>query len=278
MAVLFLQKNNMMSVNLKESFKDQDTTAKLTNPTPLVSIMMTTFNRADLIGEAIKSVLGQTYQNWELLILDDGSIDDTATVVSDFVAHDSRIKYFPAPQNLGITKNRNRGLELSIGKYIAVLDSDDFWCDATKLEKQVSYLEAHADTILIGTQTKVVDESSNTIDQFSYATNDTGIRKKLFLRNQFTHSSIIFRMQPGLKYDENISIWEDYELILRLGAQGKLANLPEVMTAYRKHATNISRNKKISGAKTHLEIIKKYKGKYPNYWLAFVKRKLKYLF
>lgn len=244
---------------------------------PLVSIMMTTFNRADLIGEAIKSVLGQTYQNWELLILDDGSVDNTAKVVDDFLAHDSRIKYFPSPQNLGITKNRNRGLELSIGKYIAVLDSDDFWCDVTKLEKQVSYLESHADTILLGTQTKVVDKNSNTIDQFSYATTDTDIRKKLFLRNQFTHSSIVFRMQPGLKYDENISIWEDYELILKLGMQKKLANLPEVMTAYRKHATNISKDKKISGAKAHLEIIKKHKGRYPNYWLAFLKRILKCL-
>lgn len=246
------------------------------NP-PLVSITMTTFNRADLIGEAIKSVIAQTYQKWELLILDDASADNTKELVSEFVTGDSRIKYFPVSQNIGITKNRNRGLKLSQGKYVAVLDSDDFWCDETKLEKQIFYLETHTDTILIGTQTKVVDEKSNPINLFSYATDDSDIRKKLLLRNQFTHSSIVFRNQSELKYDENIPIWEDYELILRLGTKGKLANLPVVMTAYRQHGANISKSRKNSGVKTHLEIIKKYKNQYPNYWLAFIKRNMKYL-
>jgi glycosyltransferase involved in cell wall biosynthesis len=247
---------------------------------PLVSIMMTSYNCAGLIGDAIKSVLAQSYPHWELIILDDASTDDTATVVSDFARSDSRILYSPTPQNLGITKNRNRGFDIVKGKYIAILDSDDFWLDKNKLERQVEFLEENPKYSLIGTNAVVVDINSDKITEFKYETEDKKIKQKMLLRNQFTHSSIVWRrdaVEDTKPYDESLFIWEDYDLILRLGLVGKMSNLPEMMVAYRKHNNNISRKKKFRGALTHLSIIKRYRGHYPNYLLATLKGWLRLL-
>ncbi len=238
---------------------------------------MTTYNRAHFIREAIESVLQQTYQNWELLILDDASTDDTEHVIDSFVTGDSRIQYLPTPQNLGITKNRNRGLREAHGEYIAILDSDDVWCDATKLERQVSYLESHPDALLVGTQVKVIDENGAQVGALAYKIADADIRKTILLRNEFAHSSIVFRMCPGVHYDETVPIWEDYELILNLGTRGALANLTETMTAYRKHSGNISKEDALRGGRTHLAIVHKYKDSYPNYYPAVVKGYLRIL-
>lgn len=250
-----------------------DTTLK---KEPLVSIMMTSYNRALLIGEAIRSILDQNYSNWELLILDDASTDQTAEVVANFAHNDSRIVYAPTPKNLGITKNRNRGFALAKGSYIAVLDSDDLWSDKDKLTKQVEFLELHKDHVVVGTNVTVINGEGKKTGELHYALTDTDIRKKMLLRNQFAHSAVLMRKStlPLPKpYDESgaVSIWEDYDLFLRLGLVGQFANLPELMTSYRLHGNNISLSQKKNGAVAHLKIIKRYKGNYPSYWLAFAK-------
>lgn len=240
---------------------------------PLVSIMMVTYNRADLIVEAIESVLAQSYQNWELLILDDGSTDSTASVVGSFAERDTRIKYLPAPQNLGITRNRNRGFPFVHGEYIAVLDSDDVWCSVNKIERQVDYMGAHSECAVLGTSANIIDEHSKKIGVLIYTTDDTVLRKNALLRNPFIHSSVLIRksMLADNQYDATVPIWEDYDLFLRIGKLGKFANLSEPLTCYRVHSGNISKEKKLHGAKVHLNIIKKYRASYPRYWLAVIK-------
>jgi glycosyltransferase involved in cell wall biosynthesis len=245
---------------------------------PLVSIVMTTYNRADMIASAINSVLSQTYAQWELLILDDASTDDTKAVVASHAKSDPRITYLPAPANLGITKNRNRAFSSATGKYMAVLDSDDLWTKPEKLQKQVEFLEGHPDHVLVGSNVSVINERGETVGHFTYETEDETIKARLLLRNQFTHSAVLWRRggrDTEMWYDETIPVWEDYDLILRLGKVGKLANLPEEMTAYRKHGGNISKSKKINGARAHLDIIKRYKNDYPYYLLARLKRWLR---
>lgn len=241
---------------------------------PLVSIIMTTYNRADLIGAAITSVLAQTYQNWELLILDDASTDDTKAVVTPYHTNDPRIHYLPAAQNLGITPNRNRGLEVAAGQYIAVLDSDDLWIDTAKLARQVAFLENHPDHVLVGTMVRVIDREGAPTGTFRYGTTNAEIRRRILGRNQFTHSAIMWRRSgaaAGVRYSPDVAIWEDYELILHLGGLGKLANLGETMTAYRRHEGNISKSAKKKGVRTHLDIIKKYRRDYPHYLPALLK-------
>ena len=104
-----------------------DTTTKKLNSfnSPLVSVLMPTYNRAHYIREALSSVLMQSYKNFELIILDDGSTDDTEKVVIEF--NDSRIKYVKDSVNRGIVYRRNESLKLAKGKYLAILDSDDVW-------------------------------------------------------------------------------------------------------------------------------------------------------
>lgn len=247
------------------------------NRTPLITIMMATYNRAGLIEAAIQSVQDQTYQNWELLILDDASTDSTDKVVARLMERDPRIKYDRAAANLGIAKNRNRTFGLASGEYMAVLDSDDYWTDRDKLAEQVQFLETHPDHVLVGTQVEVVNDTGHIVDQLLYETNDEKIKRKLLLRNQFTHSAIMWRPENNFRYDETLPLWEDYDLILRLGLRGKLANLSETMTAYRRHGGNISRGKKNLGAKTHLAIINRYRSSYPNYFPALIKGWLRFI-
>ena len=105
-----------------------------------VSIITPTYNCAKFISQTIKSVLAQTYDNWEMIIVDDCSTDDTRAIVSQFTAADTRIKYFCLNENSGAAIARNKALELSSGRWIAFLDSDDLWLP-TKLEKQVKFME-----------------------------------------------------------------------------------------------------------------------------------------
>lgn len=110
--------------------------------TPKISIIMPTYNRAALIGESIQSIRNQTYKNWELIILDDGSQDNTEVIVSNF--NDQKIKYQKL-QHTGIGgKTKNTGLQISSGELVAFLDSDDLWAD-TKLEKQLTAFDQNPD-------------------------------------------------------------------------------------------------------------------------------------
>lgn len=107
------------------------------NTAPLVSVIMPAYNAADYIGAAIRSVMAQTLTDWELLVLDDGSQDDTCAIVETLAAEDGRIRLIPAEENAGVAAVRNRGIDMSRGKFIALLDSDDVWLPE-KLETQLA--------------------------------------------------------------------------------------------------------------------------------------------
>ena len=109
----------------------------------LVSVIIPAYNCEKYVVEAINSVLAQTYKNWELLVLDDGSKDNTLQVIEEFSKNDSRIKTLPNGKNMGVSATRNRGIELASGEWIAFLDSDDMW-HPLKLEKQLSFAEENA--------------------------------------------------------------------------------------------------------------------------------------
>lgn len=116
---------------------------------PLVSVIMPAYNAEKYIGEAIASVCAQTYENWELLILDDGSADRTAEIAQAYAQRDARIRVLRNPQNMGVARTRNRGFDLAQGEWIALLDSDDRW-HVQKLEKQLA-LAVHSGSRLLYT-------------------------------------------------------------------------------------------------------------------------------
>src|SRR5947209_7057759 len=108
--------------------------------TPKVTVLMTTWNRASFISGAIESVRAQTFTDWELIIVDDGSEDNTPEVVREWLQKDSRIVYFREPHHGRIAIVSNVGLRAARGKYVAILDDDDYWISPLKLSSQVQFL------------------------------------------------------------------------------------------------------------------------------------------
>lgn len=247
---------------------------------PLVSITMITYNRAHFIAEAIESVRAQTYENWELIIIDDASRDDTESIVGMY--SDSRIHYTKHHQNKGIYPSRREAVQQSKGNYIAILDSDDVWSETGKLSKQVEYMGNNPDIGVVGTYITLIDEESHSIGEDRYKTEDTDIRKHILARNQFAHSSTLIRRRA---YDDvggyrNLNLAEDLDLFLRIGRAWKLANLPFHGTAYRIHTHSETSEKRTVMAKRIIALIQKHKDAYPwKYALtkAYVRLALSYM-
>ena len=237
---------------------------------PKVSIHMCTYNRAQYIIQAVDSVLIQTCTDFELLILDDASTDNTEEILRPYLA-DSRIRYIKNERNLGITKNRNKALSLSLGEYVAVLDSDDYWIDKTKLQRQVEFLDTHPKYSLVGTYMHVVDDAGKLRMKIVYPGSNWFIKQLLIIKNIFCHSSVMYRRNEIIDlggYDESLPIWEDYDLFLRIGLKYKFENLEIYGTAYRMHRNQSNAEKKQLGIDVLVKIMKQYGTRYNQYWLA----------
>lgn len=210
---------------------------------PLVSIVMPTYNRAALIVEAIASVIAQTYRNWELLIADDGSTDDTADRVRGF--QDSRIVLLMQPRIGSAAAMRNRALAHAKGSLVAFLDSDDLW-KPSKLQMQVRQLQARPEIGLLYSRAEVFN-AGGVIEVMprDSAAPQGQVFWRLSLGNFVPSSTVIVRAsvlrETGLQC-ERAGISEDYEHWLRVARRFEFGFAPEVTAAYRKHDGNISAN------------------------------------
>lgn len=229
---------------------------------------MLTYNRASYLKQAIESVLQQTYCHFELIIIDDGSTDDTASVLATFT--DTRIRIVLHKENKGLLMRRQESLSLVHGTHVAVLDSDDLW-EPEKLTKQVAYMQSHPDCVLVGTWITRIDELGNSLGETRYALEDVAIRNKILWRNQFAHSSVLMRKgmldkTQGYRFPLD----EDLDLFLQLGQYGAFANIPEPLTQYRVHASGKSANYR-GMVENVLLIIKTHREIYPGYISAYLK-------
>lgn len=240
---------------------------------PLVSVNIASYNRGSFLRGAVESVLAQTYKNWELIIVDDGSTDTTASLLASYGS--DRIHIIRHTENKGIHASRTAALAASSGDYVAVLDSDDLWHDCTKLEKQVAFLETHPEHVLVGTFIRVVDEGGSLMRKLRYYTDDAAIRQHILIRNQFAHSSVLLRRSAveDIHGYQNVQLAEDLDLYLRLGRLGKFANLPFYFTSYRVHKDGISSNGVLM-AKSVLALIKRNEAYYANAFWAKLKLQL----
>jgi len=228
---------------------------------PKVSVIMTAYNREKFIAEAIRSVLAQTFTDYELIVIDDGSTDKTVTVASGF-GHDPRIRIIKNEKNMGIARTRNKATQLARGKFIAPLDSDDIWLDREKLRNQVEFLDVNNDYALIGGGIMYIDKDSKPIRKMLFPIYDSVIRNIILQYNPFPHSTVLYRKDAAIKcggYPEEYTICEDYELWLKLGMKHKFTNFPKVLTGYRVHGSNITQNKRLTAAANILAMVKKYK-------------------
>jgi glycosyltransferase involved in cell wall biosynthesis len=237
---------------------------------PSVSILMLTYNRSTYIEAAIASILDQTYENWELHIIDDGSTDTTPDIIARII--DPRIHYHRHEDNAGVIARRQESLTYVTGSYVAVLDSDDAWCSSNKLAAQVAYLEAHPDCAVVGTFLNRIDETGKIIGSDTYATTDRAIRRKILARNQFAHSSVLMRsalISKTAGYRDTM-LAEDLDLFLQLGHLGTFANLPHTYTSYRLHPQSFGSQPQRM-ARAVIGIIKQHQRDYPRAWRALVR-------
>lgn len=250
------------------------------NKMPRVSINIATYNRGNFIREAIESVLAQTFIDWELIIVDDASTDNTKEIIAPYLA-DPRIKYFRNEKNLNISLTRNRGLQESRGEFVAILDSDDLWCDKEKLSKQVAFLDANPDYGLVGTGVIKIDPTGKEIDKYQNPLSDGEVRRQILSRNTFAHSSVLYRRQIALDlglYDPALNAIEDYDLWLKIGQKWHFANLPALSLKYRVHSSNISLLDRQRLMKINLDLVKKNRAFYPNFYPAMARRLVRFRF
>lgn len=209
---------------------------------PLISVVMPAYNAGRYIEAAIRSVQDQTYRNWELLVIDDGSRDETTRIVRDMAREDPRIRLYENPENMGTARTRNRGLDLSRGAYIALLDSDDLWLPG-KLQKQYRLaLKAQAD-IVYGSY-EIVDEADQTLCRDFLVPERTDY-PSLLKNNVIGCSTVLLRSEAirGFRFTEEF-YHEDYVLWLRLLQAGKKAvGVPEICVKYRVHSGGRAANK-----------------------------------
>ena len=200
-----------------------------------VSIITPTYNSARFIKETVESVLNQTYQNWEYIIVDDGSTDNTKEVLEPYM---DRITYI-WQENARQAKARNRAYAVSNGKYIAIIDADDLW-EPTKLEKQMAYMENESKVGLVYTDRQDIDEAGNFLinNQSVPDITEEPLRHQL-LGNYTPFSSFLIRREAigdDPLHDERFTHSGDRYLTIRIALQGwKFAYVKEKLLLYRRH-------------------------------------------
>lgn len=252
--------------------------ARMTVNIPKVSVITITFNREAFVLQAIDSVIAQSYKDWELIIIDDASTDNTERIVKDHIGGNPKIKYYKNKVNLGIAKTRNRGLELASGTYIAPLDSDDIWSDVNKLQKQVEFLELNKDYCMLGGGIMHIDAESKQMKKVLFPVYDSLIRKIILQFNPFPQSTLLYRKDVALScggYSENYKVCDDYDLWLKMGLKAKFTNIPQVLAGYRVHGGNITKTKRLTTAREILEIVKKYRKSYKRPTIGIAKAYLR---
>jgi len=196
---------------------------------------MLTCNRPQFLGRAIQSVIGQSLSDWELLVVHDGTSQQTAAAMEEWVKRDSRIRYFHRESIGNIANACNYGLARARGRYVAILDDDDYWVATDKLWKQVTFLESHPEYAGCGGGITVIDENENVQMSYLKPEQDEEIRVRALWANPMTHSTTMFRRSLGAEigyYDESLDGYQDWDIWLRLGRLGKLYNFPEVFARY----------------------------------------------
>ena len=208
----------------------------------LVSIIITTHNRAHYLSGAIQSILSQEGVDFEIIIIDDASTDNTKDVISAYLS-DKRIRYYKIEKSSSIPQARNSAIPYINSKYVAVLDSDDLWCDKLKLKKQTDILEKNNDIVLVGSGAITIDEDGKEIKKIFKPELDKDIKESLFKKNPFFHSSVVYRKSAAESvgwYNEKIKFGEDLDLWIKLSERGLMHNIPQTMIKYRVHKGNES--------------------------------------
>lgn len=212
-------------------------------PEPTVSVVMPVRDGERWLESAVESVLGQTLTAFELIVVDDGSIDRSFEIMARLGAKDSRIRVFRHDQPRGLVEALNRGLAMARAPLVARLDADDL-AVSTRLSRQVQRFSQDPALALLGSWAERIDAAGRRIGLSRPETDADRLARDLVRRNPFIHSSIMMRsalVRDLGGYRNAFTGAEDFDLWLRLSEHGKVANAPEILVRYRVHEQAISR-------------------------------------
>lgn len=247
---------------------------------PKVSIIIPTYNRLKMLQRSIESVFAQSFTDWELIIVDDASTDDTEKCMRELALKEKAVNYMRIPkiEGKGISEYLNIGLRNSKGEYIARIDDDDYWCHKDKLKMQVEFLDKNPDYVVVGGGVILVDENGDELFKYLKKETDEEIRSFALFSNPFTHATVMFRKDVALKLGgyKIMKHVEDMELWLRMGKVGKLYNFKEYFITYMTAGQNKSFIEQKENSRTVVDVVKMHGKDYPNFKKAYMLNYLQY--
>ena len=208
---------------------------------PKISVVMAACNVERFLSEAIESILGQTFRDFEFIIVDFGSTDTSRSIAAEYAARDSRIKLHKIP-NCPLPEARNAGSFLAQGQYIAVMDADDISLPE-RLKLEVNFMETHPEVGLLGGAVEWVDARGQSLGSHEYPDEDPEIRSVLIDRCPFWHPTVLVRREVFISvggYRTAFIFAHDYDLELRIAEHFKCANLKQVVLKYRIHPSQVT--------------------------------------
>lgn len=213
------------------------------SPPAKVSVLLSVFNNGDYVRAAIQSVLEQTFGDFELIIVDDGSKDNSAEIIKTHASADPRIRVI-RHANQGLTASLNIGLRAANAEFIARMDGDDI-CHPRRLEKQLQAFQRDPDLVLVGSEVELIDAQGREVGPRGHKLEHAEIRRQLLTGNggAMTHPAVMFRRSVAEEvggYDERFLNSQDLDLFLRLSECGAVCNLPESLLYWRQHAKSIN--------------------------------------
>lgn len=221
---------------------------------PKVSVIMPAYNAERYIKEAMDSILGQTFGDFELIVLNDCSRDTTEQIILSY--RDPRVVYVKNEKNLGVAGTLNRGLEYATGVYIARMDSDDI-AMPDRLERQVAFLDANPEVIACGSNALLFGQTEGKTDM---PLDHNSICLRLALSNAFVHPTMLLRKSAlgSVRYDSSFEGREDYRMWMVLSRKGRMENLEQPLLRYRLHGGQVTQKADAAKAQKHFHLKKTY--------------------
>jgi glycosyltransferase involved in cell wall biosynthesis len=203
---------------------------------PLISILMPNFNNEKYLNAAIESVLNQSYKNFEFIIIDDCSTDNSWKIIQKYAKKDKRIKAYRNEKNLKIVKTLNKALDFAKGKFIGRMDGDDLIIEK-KFEIQINFLEKNPSFVGVGTNLYITDVNMEKIGVRKYESNSSKLKKILPIESPFAHATMVIKSEilKKYKYKVGLDLAEDYDLWFRILKKHKMSNISQFTYYYRQH-------------------------------------------
>ena len=212
---------------------------------PKITVIMSVFNGSEFLAESIQSILDQTFKEFEFIIVDDGSTDNSLDIIRSFESADSRIKVI-SKLNEGLAKSLNTAISISKGEYIARMDADDI-SYKNRLEKQYEFMQKNKSIDLCGCSMDIIDELGNVTSEKIQTSNNHEILKKRFFQSPILHITFFGKKLFFLKnngYREEFKYAQDYDLVMRgIDSGAKICNIKHKLVQYRDYQKKIEPKK-----------------------------------